>query len=159
QIRGLGKFTKMLKKYIISVAFGPHKTNVVRRYDIRKKTRAFDFYPIFKNSYLYIPLYIIVSVNYRIRNGFFCAFSRKWSMRAREMLIFPGISGMSSALNHPASRISLLSTLMSPPAYSAVKPIIRESGNGQGWLPKYRIFLTSMPASSLTSRRTAAYTV
>jgi len=77
-------------------------------------------------------------------------------MRAREILILPGISGMSSALNHRASRISSLSILMSPPAYSAVKPIINESGKGQGWLPKYRMFFTSMPASSFTSRLTAS---
>ncbi len=48
------------------------------------------------------------------------------------MLILSGIFGMSSEPNHRASRISLLSILISPPAYSAVKPIISESGNGQG---------------------------
>ena len=42
----------------------------------------------------------------------------------------------------------------SPPAYSAVNPTIRVLGNGHGWLPKYRMFSTSIPASSRISRWT-----
>ena len=56
---------------------------------------------------------------------------------ARE-LIDPtrGTSGSSVGRYQPASTISLPSISISPPAYSAVKATINESGNGHGWLPK-----------------------
>ena len=62
--------------------------------------------------------------------------SMKESMRRRAMLNRPGIGGRLSARNQPASQISSPSILISPEAQRAVKPIIRLSGKGQGWLPK-----------------------
>ena len=58
------------------------------------------------------------------------------SIRRREILIEGGSFGSSAASNQRASSISTPSGTMSPPAYSAVKAIISECGNGHGWLPK-----------------------
>ena len=56
------------------------------------------------------------------------------SIISLEMLIFDGISGRLFTSYHPASEISFPSTDISPLSYSAVKPIIKELGNGHGIL-------------------------
>ncbi len=66
-------------------------------------------------------------------------------MSQREIEIRPGMFGKSSALNHFASEISDSSSLMSPDAQSTWNPSMSEFGNGHGWLPKYRRFVTSTP--------------
>ena len=52
------------------------------------------------------------------------------------MLMGGGTAGNRSARNQPASVISAGWMRISPAACSAVKATMRESGNGQGWLPK-----------------------
>ncbi len=65
--------------------------------------------------------------------------------------------GSSVGANQPASTISEASTAISPPAHFAVKPIIREPENGQGWLPKYRISVTSNPGLLLDLARNRGF--
>src|SRR5215212_3792639 len=77
---------------------------------------------------------------------------------ARAMLTLGGSGGNSPGSYQPASSISVGWISSSPPAYSVVKPIMSEFGNGQGWVPKYRRFVTSIPTSSLTSRLMASST-
>ena len=58
------------------------------------------------------------------------------SISLREMLTVDGSCGSALSGNHFASAISASHGRMSPPAYSAVKAIISECGNGQDWLAK-----------------------
>jgi hypothetical protein len=58
------------------------------------------------------------------------------SIIRRAMLMGGGTVGSSSGTNHAASTISEPSTRNSPARHAAVKPIMSECGNGQGWLAK-----------------------
>ena len=53
-------------------------------------------------------------------------FAKNQSINLLAMLIFPGIRGRLSTENQPASSISASSMVISPPAYVAVNPIMRE---------------------------------
>src|SRR4029079_1101363 len=68
-------------------------------------------------------------------------------------------ASISPRVNQRASSSSAVSTTISRPRAPALQPIIRDEGNGQGWLATYSTLVTSMPASSWSSRATAASSV
>lgn len=61
-----------------------------------------------------------------------------------------------SLVNHRASSISFLSTLISVDTATAKQPIINEEGIGHGWQETYWTWPTLTPLSSSTSLRTAS---
>lgn len=61
-----------------------------------------------------------------------------------------------SLVNHRASSISFLSTLISVDTATAKQPIIKEEGIGHGWQETYWTWPTLTPLSSPTSLRTAS---
>lgn len=61
-----------------------------------------------------------------------------------------------SLVNHRASSISFLSTLISVDTATAKQPIIKEEGIGHGWQETYWTWPTLTPLSSSTSLRTAS---